>query len=218
MKNYKAVCFDFDYTLADCTDSIVAGFVYGFTRLGHPAPERETVRRTVGLMLEDAYTLLTGDPDPVNQQKFRSHFIDAAMERQRRETVFLPGGEELLLGLKEKGVLCGIVSSKRGDTIDIVLKRLGVKQAVPLVIGSADVTRHKPHPEGLLKAMEELGVSPEETLYCGDTVLDAEAAKEAGCDFVAVLNGTTPASAFEVWPCIHISPDLDDLARWLGVM
>ena len=44
MKHYSAVCFDFDYTLGDSADSIVAGFQYGFERLGHPVPDRETVR------------------------------------------------------------------------------------------------------------------------------------------------------------------------------
>ena len=44
MKPYKAICFDFDYTIADCTDSIVAGFANGMTKLGHPVPDRETVR------------------------------------------------------------------------------------------------------------------------------------------------------------------------------
>ena len=60
---FKAVCFDFDYTLADCTDSIVAGFQHGLTRLGWPSPDRETVRKTVGFMLEDSYSMLTGDLD-----------------------------------------------------------------------------------------------------------------------------------------------------------
>ncbi len=35
---YRAICFDFDYTLGD---SIVAGFQYGFTRLGGRPPDRE---------------------------------------------------------------------------------------------------------------------------------------------------------------------------------
>ena len=34
MQPYRAVCFDFDYTLADATDSIVAGFQHGFTKMG----------------------------------------------------------------------------------------------------------------------------------------------------------------------------------------
>ena len=52
MKHYSAVCFDFDYTLGDSTDSIVAGFQYGFERLGHPIPDRETVRGTIGYLLD----------------------------------------------------------------------------------------------------------------------------------------------------------------------
>lgn len=91
MKHYSAVCFDFDYTLGDSTDSIVAGFQYGFTRLGWPAPDRETVRRTVGYLLEDAYTLLTGDRDPEHRAAFRPLFLEASMERQRRETTLFPG-------------------------------------------------------------------------------------------------------------------------------
>ena len=47
MKQYKAVCFDFDYTIGDCTDSIVDGFTHGLTSLGWPAPEREAVRKTI---------------------------------------------------------------------------------------------------------------------------------------------------------------------------
>ncbi len=85
------------------------------------------------------------------------------------------------------------------------------------VLGSADVKRHKPDPEGLRIAMERLGTAPEETLFCGDTVLDAGAARNAGCPFAAVLNGTTPTGAFSGFQPVHISPDLLDLARWLGL-
>lgn len=217
MKPYKAICFDFDYTIADCTDSIVAGFANGMTKLGHPVPDRETVRRTVGYMLEDSYTMLTGDESPENRAKFRLYFIEVAMERQRRETVLLPGAEELLRGLKAAGVQCGIVSSKRGDTIEIIMERLKVMDTLTLVIGSHDVKKAKPDPEGLLWAMERMGVRPRDTLFCGDTVLDAGAAKNAGCDFAAVLNGTTPAGDFAGWPCVHIAPNLYDLAKWLGI-
>ncbi len=211
----QAVCFDFDYTLADCTDSIVDGFVYGMTALGWPAPSWEAVRNTVGYLLEDSYTMLTGDQDPQRRARFRALFSEVALERQRSETVFFPGAWELLHRLKERGIKVAIVSTKRGDTIQIILDRLNAADAVDLVIGSADVKRHKPDPEGLLAAMERLGVRPEDTLFCGDTVLDAGAAQNAGCRFAAVLLGTTPAEAFAAFPTEHISPDLWDLAAWL---
>lgn len=214
---FKAVCFDFDYTLADCTDSIVDGFIHGLTGLGWPAPKREAVRGTVGYLLENAYTMLTGDCNPERQAKFRALFTEVARERQMRETVLFPGAEELLRGLKTGGVKTAIVSTKRGDTISFILERLGLADTVELVIGSADVARHKPEPEGLLIAMKRLKVSPEDTLFCGDTVLDAGAAKNAGCHFAAVLMGTTPAEKFAAFPTSRISPDLWDLARWLGI-
>ena len=214
---FQAVCFDFDYTLGDSTDSIVAGFQHGLTALGWPAPDREAVRNTIGYVLEDAYTLLTGDASPENRARFRPLFLEVAMERQRRETTLFPGADALLRGLHRRGVRQAIVSSKRGDTIQIILDRLGLLQELDLVIGSADVRRHKPDPEGLLLAMERLGVSPGDTLFCGDTVLDAGAAQNAGCHFVAVLNGTTPAAAFAPVSPDHLAPDLDDLARWLGL-
>ena len=214
---FKAVCFDFDYTLGDCTDSIVAGFQYGLTGLGWPAPDRETVRGTIGYMLEDAYTMLTGDADPGHQAKFRALFSEVAVERQRRETILFPGAPELLRGLKARGVKTAIVSTKRGDTIEIIMDNHGLGDTVELVIGSADVKRPKPDPEGLCTAMERLGVIPEETLFCGDTVLDAGAAQNAGCHFAAVLNGLTPAEDFSAFPADYIAPDLWDLARWLGL-
>ena len=70
-----------------------------------------------------------------------------------------------------------------------------------MVLGSGDVKRPMPDPEGLLTVMDRLSVSPEETLFCGDTVLDAGAAQNAGCHFAAVLNGTTPAADFSPFPC-----------------
>ena len=215
MQPYRAVCFDFDYTLADATDSIVAGFQHGFTQMGWPAPGRETVRGTIGYLLEDAYTMLTGDSDPVRRAQFRPLFLEVAKERQRRETVLFPGAEELLRALHSRGVKTAIVSTKRGDTIQYIMERYKLMDQLEFVIGSEDVHAPKPDPQGLNMALERMGLSPKELLFCGDTVLDAGAAKNAGCPFCAVLNGTTPAEDFADFRPVHIAPDLFELRQWL---
>lgn len=215
MQPYCAVCFDFDYTLADATDSIVAGFQHGFTQMGWPAPDRETVRSTIGYLLEDAYTMLTGDSDPVRRAQFRPLFLEVAKERQRRETVLFPGAEELLRALHSRGVKTAIVSTKRGDTIQYIMERYKLMDQLEFVIGSEDVHAPKPDPQGLNMALERMGLSPKELLFCGDTVLDAGAAKNAGCPFCAVLNGTTPAEDFADFRPVHIAPDLFELRQWL---
>lgn len=217
MKPYRAVCFDFDYTLGDSTDSIVAGFQYGLTRMGWPKPDREAVRATIGYLLEDSYTMLTGDNDPARRAQFRPLFLEVAQERQRLETTLFPGAVELLRRLRAHGVKTAIVSTKRGDTIGHIMERHGVLDCLEFIIGSEHVKRPKPDPQGLLLAMGRMGAGPEELLFCGDTVLDAGAARNAGCHFAAVLLGVTPALDFAPYPCVHIAPDLPELTCWLGV-
>ena len=146
---------------------------------------------------------------------FRAYFLEVAKPRQKDETTLFPGTHELLRGLHERGVRLGIVSTKTGETIAHIMDKYGLGNTLELILGSYDVTHHKPHPEGILKALDQMGVAPEEFLYCGDTILDAQAAQGAGVDFAAVLNGTTQAPAFAPYPCVHIAPDLTELAQWL---
>ena len=217
MNIYSAVCFDFDYTLGDSTDAIVAGFEHAFQKLGQPKPEREAVRGTIGYLLEDAYSNLTGDYDAGHRALFRKYFVEMARPRMLEETVLLPGAVELLKGLKGKGVRLGIVSTKAKNTIEQIMERHGLLEDLDFIIGTFDVTHHKPDPEGLLMALEKMGTTKSKFLYCGDTVLDAEAAQRAGVDFAPVLNGTTPAEDFVDWPNVHIAKDLNDLAEYLQV-
>ncbi len=213
--NYKAICFDFDYTLGDATDAILAGFTHALTQMGWPAPEREAVRRTVGYMIEDAYTMLTGDTDPEHKRQIRPLFVEVAHPMQVEHTPLFPGALELLRQLRQRGIRLGVVSSKRTQVLREVMGNNGALEYVELIIGSDAVSRHKPDPEGLLEAVKRFGVRAEETLYCGDTLIDAETAHRAGVDFCAVLNGTTTGPEFDALPHVHVAPDLWELARWL---
>ena len=58
-----------------------------------------------------------------------------------------------------------------------------------MVVGAEDTTRHKPHPEPLLHALERLGAGPAEAAYVGDSPFDVASAKAAGCFAVAVTWG-----------------------------
>jgi len=212
---YRAVCFDFDYTLADATDSIVAGFTNALGKMGWPIPERETIRATIGYYLKDAYTMLSGDASEEGRSQFDPLYQEAALPIQMAGIPLFPGAVELFKSLKEQGVRLAIVSSRRSISLLPTLEKQGLLEDFDLVIGGEEVKGHKPDPEGLLMAMDKLGVKKEEFLYCGDTVLDAGAAKNAGVDFAAVLNGTTPMREFMAWPCACIAKDLWGLKAWL---
>lgn len=216
---YQAVFFDFDYTLGDATEAIVAGFQYAFARMGLPEPGYDAVRRTIGMPLEEEYTLLSGDGDPRNRARFRTLYTEKAGPLQVSTARLCPGAQELLAALHRAGVPAGVVSTKRRDTLRAILEARGVLPLLRSVTGGDQVSRPKPDPEGLLAAIAGQGLSPAQTLYCGDTVIDAETAQRAGARFCAVLNGTTSAGEFADagFPLAHVAPDLWELARWLGL-
>lgn len=216
---YQAVFFDFDYTLGDGTEAIVAGFRYAFERMGWPEPGYDEVRRTVGMPLEDEYSFLTGDTDPENRARFRVLYTEKAGPMQVETALLCPGAAELLTALSRAGVPVGVVSTKRSDTLRAILEARGVLPLFASITGGDQVKRPKPDPEGLLAAIAARGLTPDQVLYCGDTTIDAQTAQRAGAHFCAVLNGTTGAEDFLAarLPCEHIAPDLWDLKQWLGL-
>lgn len=213
----QAVLFDFDYTLGDATDIIVAGFQTAFAQMGLPCPAREDVRRTIGYSLADAYTRLTGDTCQARQARFSALYRAEANPRQLTGTRLFPGAAELLRALRAKGIRAGVVSTKRTETLAGVLNRHGVDTLLELICGGDLVSHPKPDPEGLNAALKALELPPDRALFCGDTVLDAGAALAAGMPFCAVLNGTTPAEDFSPFSPVFIADDLWALKAWLGL-
>ena len=80
-----------------------------------------------------------------------------------------------------------------------------------IVVGGEDVKAAKPSPEGVFFALEHLGSTPQETLYIGDSTVDAETARNAGVDFAGVLNGMTTADELRVYPHRMIMENLGKL-------
>jgi beta-phosphoglucomutase-like phosphatase (HAD superfamily) len=96
----------------------------------------------------------------------------------------LPHSFRLLTGTVDAGLE---TQFSRLYRIAAILRRAGLERAVDLIVGAEDVTEHKPHPQGLLSALEQLGVVSARAVYVGDHPLDAEAAARAGLLFIAVL-------------------------------
>lgn len=214
---FKAVLFDFDYTLGDATESIVAGFRHAFEKMGLPEPTEAAIRSTVGYLLKDGYTMLTGDSDPERQEKFVRLFQEKCRPMQPRTTKLLPGARDLLEALHGAGVPLGIITSKRNEALQAVLEALNIRELFTLTVSGDQVRAPKPDPTGLIRAMETLDVTGDQVLYCGDTVLDAETAQRAGTHFAAVTTGVTPAAAFQAYPCDHVATDMVDMKAWLGL-
>jgi HAD superfamily hydrolase (TIGR01509 family) len=107
----------------------------------------------------------------------------------------LPWARGALRRLRRHGVRLGLVTASTRGVVEPNIARLGLEGAFETAFFSDDVTHSKPHPEALLRALDELGLPARDTVYVGDTTVDLEMAAAAGAPFVAV-GTTTPAEAF----------------------
>ena len=206
MTRYKAVLFDFDYTMGDTERGILASIRFAMEQMGLPEPPEEAMRRTIGKTLERTYTDLTGRTDPEEQAAFYRLFNRKAEEVMVASARLYPGTKEVLAWLEGQGIRTGVVTNKNRRRIAAILEREGI---CPAVLVSAEDAVPKPAPDGILLAAGSLGLSPAEILYVGDSPTDEEAARNAGCGFLAVLTGASEAGEFR--PETAVCAGLDDL-------
>lgn len=192
----RAVFFDFDFTLADSSPGVVVCMNHALARLGLPPAPEDAIRRTIGLDLITVLGVLAGEGWKPRGEEFLGHFTRKADEVMVASTVFLPGAARVLGTLHGAGYRLGVVSTKYRRRVEEALERDRLLGFVDVVVGSDDVPRPKPAPDGLLRAGGALGVATDDCVFVGDSEVDARAAHDAGTGFVAVLTGTTPAEKF----------------------
>ena len=187
-KTYKAYLFDFDYTLSD-----------------------ESIKRTIGKTLEESFTILTGIDDKETLAAYRKEYVAQADRLMTANTVLFPETLDVLSRLKERGARIGIISTKYRYRIMELLGKKLPEGFLDIIVGGEDVKTPKPSPEGLTFAISHLGLEVAEVLYCGDSTVDAETARNAGVDFAGVLHGMTTREELEAYPHVNIMTSLDEL-------
>jgi phosphoglycolate phosphatase len=208
---FRAVIFDFDYTLADSTPGIVDCVNHAFQVLGLPPASAEAIRETVGLSIPATYERLTGEREGRRSREFRRLFVERADEVMLAGIKVFGSVKPVTEALLRDGMSLGIVSTKFRYRIEQALSRDGLEGIFAVIVGGEDVVVHKPDPTALNWAISRLGMVPADVLYVGDSTIDAETAFGAGTAFVAVLTGTTPREAFASYRVHAVIEDLAEL-------
>ena len=194
-----AALFDWDGTLVDTLAmiyraNVVALGAHGITMtrawfLEGYTPDWRRAYRDLGV------------PEPLWQDV--SDRWAAEMTRMRPRA--LPWARGGLRRLRRQGVRLGLVTASTRGVVEPNLARLNLEDAFEVMVFADDVEQGKPHPEGLLRALDAMALPADATVYVGDTVVDLEMARAAGAPFAAV-GTTTPAETFRaagadrVWP------------------
>lgn len=205
---YTTYLFDFDYTLADSSRGIVICFRNVLERHGHTGISDEAIKRTIGKTLEDSFSILSGITTPETLAEYKKEYVKEADTYMTVNTFFFPETVTVLKTLKSQGAQIGIISTKFRFRIREMVDQHFPKDFFDIIIGGEDVKQAKPDPQGIKKALRRLHRRKSETLYIGDSTVDAETAQAAKVDFVGVLNGMTTREELMVYPHWQILDNL----------
>jgi len=183
--------FDLDGTLLDTLDDLTDSMNYMLGKHNFPIRTRDEVRNFVGngvrKMVERAVPPeYKADDEFID--KFYNDFSLYYNSNSDVKTSPYPGTIDMLDRLLENGFDIAIVSNK----IDSAVKSLSSKffgGRIRSAIGEKPSIRHKPEPDMVFMAMEEMGANKMDSIYIGDSEVDIETARNAGIPCVSVLWG-----------------------------
>ncbi len=212
---YRAVIFDLDGTLLNTLDDLAASTNAALRQFGYPERTVEEVRRFVGngVRLLMVRALPQGEETPRFEEilaYFRQHYAAHC----REATAPYPGIPALLARLRERGVRVAVVSNKFDAAVkDLCHAYFGGE--VEVAVGESPAVAKKPAPDAVLAAMRELGVSPADAVYVGDSEVDVETARRAGLPCISVLWGFRDRAELVAHGATHFAPDTAALAALL---
>jgi len=208
---YSAYLFDFDYTLADSSAGIVKCFQLVLKKNQFTDVTDEQIKRTIGKTLEESFSILTAITDPEHLLELKKQYSEQASIYMTPNTFFYPDTIPVLKKLKAEGIKLGIISTKYRYRIQEMMDLHFPADWLDLIIGGEDVERAKPDPQGIRAALERLQLPTEKVLYIGDSTIDAEAAQNAGVNFVGVTSGMTTQEELAAYPHERIICRLGEL-------
>ncbi len=189
MQTKKLIIFDFDGTLANVDDVMIAIYQKLSSEFHLPQITEEEIPNIKNL----------GAKQFIKERLHISFWrlprvIHRALEEYQRhseEIALYPGIAELLSELRKKNIATGIVSSNKSQTIQSILHRYNIN--VDFVIQSSLFGKARV----LRKTVKSLDLRFNQVVYVGDEIRDVEAAKKAGLDIISVTWGLNTLEALQ---------------------
>lgn len=198
LRRPTAILFDWDNTLVDGWAAIRAGLNAAFRAFGLREWSEDEVLANVRRSLRESFPELFG----AEWERARDIFYTSVRATHLQVLRPLDGSEALVLAAAAVAPI-GVVSNKQGPLLRAEAAHLGWQQHFRSLVGAGDAQADKPDPAAILLALRPIGLPPSaDVWYVGDTALDMEAARRAGCR--AVLLG----DAAHDGGVTHASPDV----------
>ncbi|GLS91351.1 haloacid dehalogenase [Psychromonas marina] len=205
--NYKVIIFDWDGTLMDSIDKIVACMQAAAIDCQLKEPTEDEIRHIIGLRLDKIMVQLFPGATSEQQSEMIQAYHFQYRKRDSHDTPFYPGIKLWLNELKKQGYLLAVATGKGRESLNRILDKFAVKDLFAVTYCS-DETASKPDPLMLNLILNDLGVDPSDALMIGDTSYDLEMANNANIDCLGVSYGVHSKDVLNQFNPIAIVDDL----------
>ncbi len=215
----KLAVFDCDGTLVDGQADICDIMEQAFAKAGLASPDRNDIRRIVGLSLPVAIRSLSPgiDDEAVRHvvEFYKSGYFARRQEGLIEEPLY-DGIAELLGSLHREGWSLAVATGKSDRGLKSCLAAHGLTD-IFVSLQTADRHPSKPHPAMLEAALFEAGAQPEEAVMIGDTSFDMQMATAAQVRPIGVAWGYHSPEDLLVTGADVVTRSAAHLAEELGV-
>lgn len=185
-----ALLFDLDGTLVDSRALVIQASLEALRRGAGVAVSAEEIEQTLSWTVTDRFRKFAPDRARDLVALYNTLYTaDIAAARP------FPGIPEMLAALRDRGIPCAVVTSRRRVTAEPVLRQHHLLPFFRVVISEEDVTAAKPAPDPVLTALSRLGASARDAVMIGDSVLDMQSGCSAGARTGAALWGSSERDA-----------------------
>ncbi|MGN0642199.1 MAG: HAD family hydrolase [Huintestinicola sp.] len=209
---YKLVIFDLDGTLVDSLGDLADATNAALKKHGYPQHDTDKYRYFVGdgvpMLIERALPEDSRSPEIIAAVK--ADFDTVYNSAYNVKTRPYDGIPELIDRLRSKGVLTAVASNKPDNFTRLIVTGM-FGDAFDFVSGKREGVPKKPDPQIAHYIMETLGVSPEQTLFAGDSSVDMLTASNAGIDSVGCTWGFRTRAELEENHAVYIADKPSDI-------
>jgi phosphoglycolate phosphatase len=197
---FTCVIFDLDGTLVDTLDDIARSMNRALEANGFPPVRREAYAAMVGWGIRRLASLAL-PPDAGKDEKTAETVAACAVRFYAEEPLVYsrpyPGIPELLSELRRRRVKTAVLTNKPDPVARLVIEGLFPPGCFDALQGEAPGRPRKPDPATVWEILMELGRTPRDAIFAGDSEVDMETAKAAGCHALGVSWGFRSREALE---------------------